>query len=415
MGQYTTEELAIAIKQYALTSGFDLDKTVIRISAGEEQERVIKYGSSRVGKSDKIWDKIEQIEKENLPRYPLRHDEIIIASTFEDFMNDSVLENGTFAHKLKIYKNPFISFYNKDYLIKLLNENEINKDSKNQGIHWLFKSDKKLALIGIADIVNEKEKNGLPLRIVPLSGHGIPRLENQPKRFYFALTNFCNRSCELCSCHSDPTKSTFIPFNKFKEILNCGQPYEAQLEGGEPLLHPEFWNMIDFLNEDEMCKRINLCTNAVLIDWNMDSEGNINKESVKEWLLKFNKKPFLLKPSVNSHLIKRDVNHLNKMVTLREVFENISWKEGSFLQYNIRRDPRRKYHEKWITEIMKNLRLDDISNDFLFQRIGRGEECEDLVRPYIIPDHVDFELISPDGKFFNFDLIERAKHMKNMN
>jgi hypothetical protein len=275
----------------------------------------------------------------------------------------------------------------------------------------LFKGDKRAALLGIANIF----LNGgcQPLQMVPLSGRAIPRIDC--RRFYFALTNFCNRSCELCCCHSDPSRSTHLPLARFEEIIACGEPYEAQLEGGEPLLHADFWTMVDRLVSDPNCVRITLCTNAVLLPWG--KPGQSREEIIaglRAWLSRFQGKPFVIKPSVNSHLIDRDPRHIEKMRLLLDAFDGMVWQDGSAIRFNVRRIPTAPDGERWINAALEEAGLAEWANDFIYQRIGRAEDMEDLQRPYIIPDPVKFSLISPDGKDFGCDLVERANYMKDM-
>jgi len=410
MPKFSCEDLSVAIKAYILTSGWEPDNTLVRISAGSEQERVLLYGTSRAAKSDMLWDKLSLFKPEDLPRYPLRHDDVVIASRLEDIMEDAKLPDGTLAHKLEIYEKPFITFYDRSAFSELMSENTIN-DSRNRGRHWLFNGDKRQALLGVADIFMDGA--ALPLRMVPLSGKAVPRMEGRPRRFYFALTNLCNRACELCCCHSDPSRSTHLSMDRFQEIITCGAAYEAQLEGGEPLLHPHFNAMVSTLTSDPHCVRIILCSNTVLLPWGAPNASE--KDTVarlQQWLQPFQAKPFLLKPSINSHLIERDPRHIEKMRLLHTAFEEMNWPQGSAMQFNVRRRPDTPDGDRWITSALEKAGLSGIANDFVYQRIGRAENEEHLARPYIIPDHVEFSLFSPDGRDFGFNLVARANHMK---
>ena len=73
---------------------------------------------------------------EDLPKYPLYHDEMIIASPWEDLIEDAKLKNGTLKHKLEIYKEPFFTVYKKEKLLKIGNENKHGEN--NQGTHFYF-------------------------------------------------------------------------------------------------------------------------------------------------------------------------------------------------------------------------------------------------------------------------------------
>lgn len=238
-------------------------------------------------------------------------------------------------------------------------------------------------------------------------------------RYYFALTNFCNRSCELCSCHSDPTRTTNLSFDKFVEIVNSNKEYEAQLEGGEPTIHPDFERMVEYLVNDPLCKKIILCTNAVKMPLKKENGKLLEEESIllmKDWLNKFIKKPFILKPSINSHLIKHSSVHMEKMKVIKDAFEDMNFLEGSQLIYNVRRIPKPMTEdgEQWIVQLLDDFNLKHLCNDFEYQRYGKGKNEEGLELPYIISNPVKFYLIAPDGENFGTDLIKRADYMENM-
>lgn len=239
-------------------------------------------------------------------------------------------------------------------------------------------------------------------------------------RYYFALTNLCNRACELCSCHSDPYRTTNLSFEQFVNIVSSNQEYEAQLEGGEPTIHPDFEKMVKYLVNDHLCKKIILCTNAVTIPIVKDNGVVLENESIEKisnWLNQFIKKPFVLKPSINSHLIKHSSIHMEKMVLIKKSFELMPFLEESQLIYNVRRIPKPMTEdgEFWIVDELKQKEIYHLCNDFEYQRYGKGKEEEALSLPYIIQNPVKFFLIAPDGKNFGTDLIARADYMEKMN
>src|SRR5208283_4271870 len=75
-----------------------------------------------------------------------------------------------------------------------------------------------------------------PARDRPLD-HPTPE---RPFRLYVALTNHCNRSCPWCSTCSSPRGSTWLRVADYEASLPRVRPFQVQLEGGEPTLHPEF-------------------------------------------------------------------------------------------------------------------------------------------------------------------------------
>ena len=59
------------------------------------------------------------------------------------------------------------------------------------------------------------------------------------KRLYINITNHCSANCPFCCMYSDSSKSTYMNFDIFKNIIdkNKDKLLEIQLEGGEPLEH----------------------------------------------------------------------------------------------------------------------------------------------------------------------------------
>lgn len=120
---------------------------VYRISPQESLELILKYGSSRRGLSDKYWDRAADFPAIELKYGKLQHQDIIIASNYEDLIEDAKLKEGTFMHKLDIYKNPVICAYLKKDLVELCAETK--NGPQNTGINWLFLKDPKEVLFSI--------------------------------------------------------------------------------------------------------------------------------------------------------------------------------------------------------------------------------------------------------------------------
>lgn len=115
----------------------DTNEYLFRISMQSDLERVKLNGSTRVGLSDKLWDKLDLVDKNKLPYFPILHQDMIIASEWIDLEEDVLLENGTLKHKLKIYEKPFFTIYKKEFLLEIMKESA--EDQANQGRHYLFK------------------------------------------------------------------------------------------------------------------------------------------------------------------------------------------------------------------------------------------------------------------------------------
>ncbi|MFN7145493.1 MAG: radical SAM protein, partial [Myxococcota bacterium] len=119
---------------------------------------------------------------------------------------------------------------------------------------------------------------------------------DRPHRVYVAVTNHCNRSCPWCSTCSSPAGVTWIDPRSVARHLPDG-PYELQLEGGEPTLHPSFWRMIEDARRDPRCARVVVCTNGVALPRRPDR--------LDAWVDRLGV-PVTLKLSINHHLLDHD-------------------------------------------------------------------------------------------------------------
>jgi SynChlorMet cassette radical SAM/SPASM protein ScmF len=95
---------------------------------------------------------------------------------------------------------------------------------------------------------------------------GVPALST----YYFYLTAGCNLACRHCyltpTFQPDGGTGGHLDFELFKLAIEEGLPLglsSVKLTGGEPLLHPDFVRMIDFLKEKEL--GLNIETNGTLM------------------------------------------------------------------------------------------------------------------------------------------------------
>lgn len=135
------------LKEKLGKEGLSLDDLTYRISMQSDLERVKRFGSSRVGLSDKLWDKLDEYHYKQGNHFHgelIRHDEVVIASQWQDLVDDVLLENGTLKHKLKIYEKPFFTVYYRQSLLELAKEE--SRGENNQGRHYFFLDEPKKAL-----------------------------------------------------------------------------------------------------------------------------------------------------------------------------------------------------------------------------------------------------------------------------
>lgn len=80
------------------------------------------------------------------------------------------------------------------------------------------------------------------------------------------VTNACDLACRVC--YADAKGDKVVPFNQFKRfmtdlILSKQQIDSVQITGGEALLHPQIWDIFDWLYTQNQVKKIYLPTNGI--------------------------------------------------------------------------------------------------------------------------------------------------------
>jgi uncharacterized radical SAM superfamily Fe-S cluster-containing enzyme len=91
------------------------------------------------------------------------------------------------------------------------------------------------------------------------------QMTNKSCMIFVEITNACNLACPVC--YSDAKGDRKLPLEKFKQyitrLIEAKDGLDSvQLTGGEAVLHPEFWQMVAFLNQQRV-KKIYLPTNGI--------------------------------------------------------------------------------------------------------------------------------------------------------
>ena len=117
------------------------------------------------------------------------------------------------------------------------------------------------------------------------------------------ITNKCNLECSFCCVYGSPQNSSFIDFNKFKEIIDEYKDYSiyVKLEGGEPLLHPRLFLFIEYLATLKNLKKLIIQTNGTLLEEHAD---HIIKDSIRLSI------PIELKIAINHNVLNVNKNHM---------------------------------------------------------------------------------------------------------
>jgi len=223
--------------------------------------------------------------------------------------------------------------------------------------------------------------------------------KTRPFRIYAALTNACNRECPWCSAYASRKGKTFLASQDLVKHFPESGSFELQYEGGEPLLHPEFWEFISLARSHPKCARIVVVTNGSLIP-RTDRE-------LRDWLGRFGLN-FTLKLSLNHYLLDRDPGLMELAVLLHRQIPVFTG-SGQVLVLNVRLRKNNDADHRDILGAVRSRNLLSCANVFHLQRYGLASEKSDWDEPYVVEDR--FTLINPDGRSFGTDIIARAEAM----
>lgn len=234
-------------------------------------------------------------------------------------------------------------------------------------------------------------------------------------RIYFALTNHCNRACPWCSTCSSPQGDTWLSLDDYQRGLPAYGPFEVQLEGGEPTLHPQFLEFVRIARQNPRCQRVVVCTNGVALPR--------RRERLITWLRSLGE-PLTIKVSVNHHLIERDSDHVALVASLRDAIHEITHEAprdiargavneaggDRLLVVNVRLRRGFADDDRAVREAIENAGLLPHSNIFFLQRYGFAQDQVDWDAPFAVTGN--FTLVNPDGTTYGPDLVARSEAMR---
>jgi pyruvate-formate lyase-activating enzyme len=230
---------------------------------------------------------------------------------------------------------------------------------------------------------------------VPLD-HPTP---DRPHRLYFALTNHCNRECPWCSTCSSPRGGTWLTPADYVARFPATGPFQVQLEGGEPTLHPQFWEFVRLAREHPRCTHLVLCTNGVVLPR--------RPERLRQWLERLGT-PLTIKLSINHHLLDHDPGLIALATLMRDLFAELGGNQLLVLNVRLRRGY--ENDDRRVREAVEAAGLLPHANVFFLQRYGfaAGEAGWDPPAP--VWDR--FTLVNPDGSAYGPDLLARSEGMR---
>ena len=234
-----------------------------------------------------------------------------------------------------------------------------------------------------------------PARPLPLD-HPTPQRSH---RLYFALTNHCNRACPWCSTCSSPRGRTWLSLESYLSAFPANTPFQVQLEGGEPTIHPQFWDFVRLAREHPHCEHLVLCTNGAVLPR--------GREALQTYIARLGA-PLTLKLSINHYLLDHDKRLIDLAVLLRELF--IEMGRDRTLVVNVRLRRGVEQDDRSVAERVEQAGLMPVANIFYLQRYGFAADQADWEPPS--PVWHEFSLINPDGQVFGPDLIARSEAMR---
>lgn len=219
------------------------------------------------------------------------------------------------------------------------------------------------------------------------------------KRLYINVTDRCNTNCPFCCMYSGTDNKLDMGFDTYKAIIdNTGDEFfELQLEGGEPLIFGNLYLFIEYAIATKRCTKVIVLTNGIELEKHLHRLVELYKWYDVE---------FMLKVSVNYHLLKAVPDHLKTIADLVFATELLP-------RFNIILNTRKRHNDAWIDDEIDSFGLSGINHSFELQSYGRmtGSNYEGVS----IDQNIDnWEIYAVDGKCFGNDLVARSEYEKTL-
>jgi MoaA/NifB/PqqE/SkfB family radical SAM enzyme len=221
----------------------------------------------------------------------------------------------------------------------------------------------------------------------------------RPHRVYAALTNHCNRACPWCSTCSSPSGRTFLPLDDFARALPAEGPFEVQLEGGEPTVHPRFWDFVELARAAPRCTRLVLCTNGVVFPR--------GRARLAPWIARLGV-PLTVKLSFNHHLAGEDPGLLALARDTRDLLRELGGDRLFVLNVRLRRGV--EDDDRAIADAVRDAGLLPDANVFHLQRYGFARDEQGWDAPFLVGQN--FRFVNPDGRVLGPELVARSEAMR---
>jgi MoaA/NifB/PqqE/SkfB family radical SAM enzyme len=186
---------------------------------------------------------------------------------------------------------------------------------------------------------------------------------------------------------------------QYADMLPRDGMFQVQLEGGEPTIHPQFWEFVRIAREHPGCTHLVLCTNGVVLPRTDDK--------LRNWLRRMGS-PLTIKLSFNHHLLDHDPRLLKLAASLRDLCGELGGKRQLVINVRLRRGVQND--DSRVREAIEHAGLLPLANVFFLQRYGFASDQTEWEPPAPVWDN--FTLVNPDGQTFGPDLIARSEAMR---
>ncbi|HLX65000.1 MAG TPA: radical SAM protein [Planctomycetota bacterium] len=223
----------------------------------------------------------------------------------------------------------------------------------------------------------------------------------RPHRMYYALTNHCNRACPWCSTCSSPSGNSWLSVADFENSFPANGAFQVQLEGGEPTIHPQFWEFVRIARAHPRCSHLVVCTNGVVLPR--------RTERLRAWVERLGA-PLTIKLSVNHHLMDEDAGLIALAKLLRDTMAELGGER--LLVINVRLRKGYADDDGRVCEAIEAAGLLPHANVFFLQRYGFAINETGWAPPKPVWDA--FSLVNPDGRVYGPDLLARSEGMREL-
>ena len=187
----------------------------------------------------------------------------------------------------------------------------------------------------------------------------------------------------------------------FEASFPAAGAFQVQLEGGEPTVHPDFWEFVRIARGHPRCMHLVLCTNGVVLPRRV--------EKLRAWVERLGA-PLSIKLSVNHHLMDEDAGLIDLAVSLRDIFNELGGER--LLVINVRLRKGYEDDDRRVRDAVDAAGLMPHSNLFFLQRYGFASDEAGWNPPKPVWDA--FSLVNPDGRVYGPDLIARSEGMREL-